>query len=71
MNRIGENPEVSTRRIGMFQGVDHTIVFAILQSQLLNTLIHKEYKALKMLTMNREGDFVYFFTQNYNSPAVI
>ena len=26
LNTTGENPEVSTRRIAMFEGVDHTIM---------------------------------------------
>ena len=30
-----ENPEVSTRRLAMFEGVNHTTVFMILQSQQL------------------------------------
>ena len=35
LNRTGENPEVSTRRTAMFECVDHTTVFATLQSQRL------------------------------------
>ena len=35
LNRIRDNPEVSTRRIVMDESVDHSTVFRILQTQQL------------------------------------
>ena len=47
LNRIEKNPEVSTRRPAVFDGVDHTTVFVILQSQQLKPYHLQRVQALE------------------------
>ena len=60
LNRIRENPKVSTMGIATVEGVAHTTVFRILWRQQLNPTVYRVYRRLNMLAMNREGYFVYF-----------
>lgn len=60
LNRIRENPKVSTMGIATVERVAHTTVFRILWRQQLNPTVYRVYRRLNMLAMNREGYFVYF-----------